>query len=63
MAKTTSTILLLVFAAVNLSLVLIRVTRKTAPYDGPRYPLFLPLIGTFVCLGFVLFNFALALLT
>jgi amino acid transporter len=52
LAKTTSTILLVVYAFVNLSLVVIKF-RSPQAGDGPRYPSWLPMLGFVTCVTFV----------
>ncbi|MEQ8788609.1 MAG: amino acid permease [Pirellulaceae bacterium] len=56
LAKATSTILLLVYAVVNVSLIVIRLGPDREAGTGPRYPLVIPIIGAATCLGFVVFQ-------
>ena len=46
LAQITSTIILVVFLLVNLSLVRIRIGEETPPEGVPRYPLWVPLAGS-----------------
>ena len=57
LAKATSTILLIVFALVNVSLVILKIQKLPVTADCPNYPLALPLTGTVACIAFVLLNF------
>jgi amino acid transporter len=56
LAKATTTILLVVFTLVNISLLMIKLRKVPAPEGCPNYPLMLPLIGTLACAGFVIIN-------
>ena len=60
LAKITSTVLLLIYAAVNLSLVLIKRRAKSPHHHrkSPNYPIALPICGVVSCLGFLLFHAA-----
>ena len=58
LAKATTTILLVVFALVNASLLAIKIRKLPAPEGCPDYPFVLPLLGTVACLGFVCLKFA-----
>ena len=56
LAKATSTILLVVFALVNLSLWRIKRREPEAPEEVPNYPIWLPIIGCGVCTAFLIFH-------
>lgn len=56
LAKATSTILLMIYAAVNLSLIVIKRRDGAPPEEGPSYPLWLPIAGCCTCLGFLAFH-------
>ena len=56
LAKTTSTILLMIYAAVNLSLVLIKCSPTRRQHEGPSYPVAVPIIGMLTCAGFLIFH-------
>jgi amino acid transporter len=57
LAKTTSFIILVVFALINLALV--RIKRRTPRPDGIRtYPMWVPVAGLLSTTGFVLFQIA-----
>jgi len=62
LAKITSTIILMVFASVNVSLVVIKLREKkllnTPNRDHISFPVFIPIIGFLLCLALVLFQFA-----
>jgi APA family basic amino acid/polyamine antiporter len=58
LAKATTTILLVVFALVNASLLVVKIRKIPAPENCPDYPLVLPLLGTTACLGFVVLKFS-----
>ena len=62
LAKITSTIILLVFASVNLSLVVIKLREnRSMNYESKkhvRFPIVLPIIGFILCLGFLFFQLA-----
>ena len=62
LAKLTSTIILLVFASVNLSLVVIKIRERNLnlPVNKAQihFPLVLPAIGFLLCLGFLLMQLA-----
>ncbi|MEK6248504.1 MAG: hypothetical protein N2C12_10025 [Planctomycetales bacterium] len=53
LARATSTILLLIFATVNLSLVVIKWREPTPPTEEPSFPMWLLLAGWFACLAFL----------
>jgi APA family basic amino acid/polyamine antiporter len=55
LAKVTSTILLIVYATVNLSLIVVRV-RDQRPTAGPIYPLWLPVTGLLTSVAFLVFH-------
>ncbi len=56
LAKATSTILLAIYAAVNVSLVVVKRREKSPPEEVPNYPIWLPIIGCGSCLGFLMFH-------
>ncbi len=56
LAKATTTILLIVFALVNASLLVIKLQKRPAAERAPDYPIILPLLGTLACIGFVVSN-------
>jgi amino acid transporter len=56
LAKATSTVLLAVYAVVNLSLLVVRWRGDPRQPAGPRFPLAFPVIGLFTCIGFLLFH-------
>ena len=56
LAQMTSTLILVIFSAVNLSLIVIKVREKSPPEGGPNYPLALPLLGLTSSSGFLLFR-------
>ncbi|NIP31844.1 MAG: amino acid permease [Candidatus Dadabacteria bacterium] len=60
LAKLTSTIILLVFASVNLSLFVVKKRDKNFPEatnnKQTRFPIIIPIIGFFLCLGFLFFQ-------
>ena len=56
LAKLTSTVLLAIYAAVNFSLVWIKLRHTTEGHAGPTYPIMIPLCGAFTCLGFLIFH-------
>ena len=62
LAKGTSTILLTVYAVVNLSLWRIQWrerregVRIATSDEGPRYPIWLPIVGCIACVSFVAFE-------
>jgi amino acid transporter len=56
LAKVTSTILLVVYALVNLALVVIKIRDREPPAVGPSYPIWLPITGVVACAGFVSFH-------
>jgi APA family basic amino acid/polyamine antiporter len=56
LAKVTSTILLLVYAMVNVSLIVIKRRPLRRAKEGPKFPLVIPVIGALTCLGFVVFQ-------
>lgn len=58
LAKATSTILLAVYALVNLSLWKIKGDDPQPPQGAPNYPRWLPVIGACACCGFLLFHLA-----
>jgi amino acid transporter len=51
LAETTSTIILIVFAFVNLALWRIKRRDDTPDYKGVRFPVWLPLLGFVACAG------------
>jgi APA family basic amino acid/polyamine antiporter len=56
LAQVTSTIILVIFSLVNLSLVVIKLREPEPPPDIPDYPVFLPILGLVTCAGFLLFR-------
>jgi APA family basic amino acid/polyamine antiporter len=56
LARLTSGIILVVFALVNLSLVLVKLRRTPTEDDVPRRPLWVPLLGFVVCAAFLGFQ-------
>jgi amino acid transporter len=56
LAKATSTILLMIYALVNLSLLAVQRRQPDPQGLGPRYPFALPLLGLIACLAFLLFH-------
>jgi amino acid transporter len=56
LAKVTSTVLLVVYAIVNLSLLVIRFRRRRTRTDGPVFPIAFPIIGLAACIAFLLFH-------
>ena len=56
LAKVTSTILLVVYSLVNLSLVVVKSRDRERPAAGPSYPIWLPITGVVTCVGFVSFH-------
>jgi APA family basic amino acid/polyamine antiporter len=56
LAKATSSILLVIFTLVNLSLVVIKLRTPEPPEGAPNYPLALPVIGLLTSGGFFLFH-------
>lgn len=56
LAKATSTILLIVYALVNLSLLVIKRTNPDLDGPGPRYAAWLPLLGFAACVTFLAFH-------
>jgi amino acid transporter len=62
LAKATSTILLVVYALVNLSLIVIQRHKPDPDGDGPRYAAWLPMLGFTSCAAFLIFHAASALL-
>jgi amino acid transporter len=61
LAKATSTILLVVYALVNLSLLVIKRRYPDPQGDGPRYATWLPILGFTVCVTFLVFHAVFAL--
>lgn len=57
LAKATTTILLVVFTFVNVSLLVVKFRKTPAPENCPNYPLVLPLLGAMACAGFVALKF------
>ena len=53
LAKATTTILLIVFAMVNASLLVLKLRKTPAPEGCPSYPIAVPILGTLACLGFI----------
>ncbi len=53
LAKATSTILLIVYALVNLSLIVIKLKGLDEDGDAPRYPILLPMFGFATCVALV----------
>ena len=51
LAKTTSTIILFVFASINAALLEIKSNEKDVPDDVPNYPIWLPWLGLITCVG------------
>ncbi len=62
LAKVTSTILLVVYALVNLSLFRIKLRDRSQPHEGPSYSIWLPVLGFCASVAFVLF-YAISLAT
>ncbi len=62
LAKATSTILLVVYALVNLSLLIIKRSNPDLNGPGPRYPMWLPVLGLIACVTFLTFHAASVLL-
>ncbi|NND65531.1 MAG: amino acid permease, partial [Gammaproteobacteria bacterium] len=58
LAKTTSMIVLVVFALVNLALFHIKGIDPDPDGEGPRYPRWIPLLGTVTCSGVLIFQVA-----
>ena len=56
LAKLTSTILLAVYAAVNVSLIVIKLRDGPPQKEGPEYPLWLPVVGAATCIAFIVFH-------
>ena len=56
LARVTSTILLAVYAIVNLSLVKIKHDESGPKHEGPNYPIWVPIVGSAICLAFLLFH-------
>jgi amino acid transporter len=56
LAKVTSTILLVIYAVVNLSLLVVRFRQRRTKLPGPVFPLAFPVIGLASCVGFLLFH-------
>ena len=56
LAKLTSFIILIVFASVNFSLWIIKKRDPDLDGEGPRYPNWIPLIGSIFCLSVLLFQ-------
>lgn len=56
LAEATSTILLLIYALVNLSLLRIKWRDPNPPAEGPCYPVWLPVVGAGTCLAFLVFR-------
>ena len=58
LAKATSTILLMVYAVVNISLIVIKRREHAPPEEGPSYPVWIPIVGCCACVGFLLVHAA-----
>ncbi|HJN10571.1 MAG TPA: amino acid permease [Pirellulaceae bacterium] len=56
LAKATSTILLIIYALVNLSLLVIKRRHPDPQGEGPRYAIWLPLLGFTSCVMFLVFH-------
>ena len=56
LAKATSTILLVVYALVNLSLIMVKRHNPDPDGEGPRYASWLPVLGFVTCVMFVIFH-------
>ena len=56
LAKATSTILLIVYALVNLSLLVIKRRHPDPKGEGPRYAIWLPALGFMACVTFLVFH-------
>lgn len=56
LAKATSTILLVIYALVNLSLLVIKHRDPDVAGEGPRYATWLPLLGFTACVTFLAFH-------
>ncbi len=56
LAKMTSTILLVVYALVNLSLFIIKLRERTRRHKGPNFPIWLPAVGFVASVSFVVFH-------
>ncbi len=56
LAKVTSTILLVVYAFVNLSLICIKCREGSQSHEGPNYPIWLPIVGLLASVAFVMFH-------
>jgi amino acid transporter len=61
LVKATNTILLMVFAFVNLFLSKIKRDEAEPPDEGPNYPIWLPMVGFLVCAVFLVFHAAMML--
>ncbi|NIQ01394.1 MAG: amino acid permease [Nitrospinaceae bacterium] len=61
LAKATSSIILIIFTLVNLSLVAIKRRTPEPPEGAPRYPLILPVIGGLTSAGFLIFHLAMGI--
>lgn len=62
LAKATSTIILLIFAILNLSLLRIKKRGDPAPDGVTCYPAYLPVLGLIVCIGLLCMQFLVATL-
>ncbi len=56
LAKLTSTVLLIVYALVNLSLIIVKRRRKRETPRGPVFSIWLPVVGFISCVSFVVFH-------
>jgi amino acid transporter len=56
LAKATSTILLIIYALVNLSLLVIKHRHPDPQGEGSRYLICLPVLGCFSCATFLVFH-------
>ncbi len=53
LARTTSFLLLIAFAVVNLALWILKRRKIAGPENAPDYPAFVPVLGTFLCVVFL----------
>ena len=56
LAKATSTIILFVFALLNVALVRIKLRGDVPPENAVTYPIGLPIAGFFACTGILVFS-------
>lgn len=56
LAETTSAIILVVFTLLNVSLIRVKIGRPQVPHGTRCYPLWVPVIGSVVCLGLLVFK-------